>query len=118
MQEGSPNATQNIIHMGGTPVAYHLERSACNVDSTGSSLDRDSYCAATLSQSYTRNCSAIISHLPPPSRRGTALLCSYEEERYNKKVSCIVLYCFVGYIIKSDENGMKGLRCEFGMVTS
>ena len=44
-------------------VAYQLELSACNVQSTGSSVIQDSYCVETLSKSFTHNGSAIPLHL-------------------------------------------------------
>ena len=44
-------------------VADWLEHSAYNVDSTSSSLVRDSYCVGTLSKFFAHNCSAILMHL-------------------------------------------------------
>src|SRR6218665_355115 len=38
---------------------YRLELSACNVESTGSSLVLDSYCVGTLSIFFSGNCSAL-----------------------------------------------------------
>ena len=43
-----------------TQVADWLERLACNVESTGSSLVRNSYCVGTLSKFFTYNCSIHI----------------------------------------------------------
>src|SRR6218665_3993744 len=44
-------------------MAYWLVRLVCNVDSTGSSLVRDSYCVGTLRKYFAHNCSAILLHL-------------------------------------------------------
>src|SRR6218665_212684 len=51
----------STLHCG--TVADWLERSACNSESMGSSLVRDSYCVRTLSKFFTYNCSAILMHL-------------------------------------------------------
>src|SRR6218665_2647496 len=45
-------AENEILSLCGT-VAYQLGRSACNMESTGSSLVQDSYCVGTLSSSHT-----------------------------------------------------------------
>ena len=52
-------------------VADLLERLACNAESTGSSLVRDSYCVGTLSKFFAyNNCSAILLQL---RHRGVSL---------------------------------------------
>jgi len=44
-------------------MACRLERSACNVESMGSTLVRDSYRVRTFSKSFANSCSAIRLHL-------------------------------------------------------
>jgi len=44
-------------------VADWFERSACNVESAGSSLVQDSYCVGTLSKSLAHSCSALLLYL-------------------------------------------------------
>jgi len=54
-------------------VTYRLERSACNVESTGSSLVRDIYCAGTLSKFFAPK-SATLQYYCICAARASALL--------------------------------------------
>jgi len=65
-------------------VAYWLERSACNVESKGLTLVRDSYCVGTLTKFFAHNCSA---------RRVSALL-NLSVRRAIAKLSCYVLLLY------------------------
>ena len=64
--EGAEQLSQIAQWHGGTVTGW-LERSACNVKSTGLSLVRYSYCVGTLRKFFAHSCSAILLHL---CRRG------------------------------------------------
>ena len=55
-------SVSNINLLGGT-VAYWLECSACNVESTGSNLVQESYSVRTLSKLFAHNCSAVSANV-------------------------------------------------------
>ena len=80
-----------MTYLIGGMVADWLEQSACNAESTDSSLVRDSYRVGTLSKFFAHNCSAILTASVPPGRRVSALLNLSVRRAISKLRTCIVL---------------------------